>query len=113
MKPELLAKLRGAKDLRALAESVVALCENFGPVRSYECVRFVHGDGEQMALCFVELESEAQQLRLVHEFDAITFGNGVCLKIPMQGEFAGVTGMYAGVRTRRTAPESPLRGRET
>ena len=99
------------QDLRSLTNATVALCESFGPVRSYECVRFVHDKSEQVVLCFVELESEAQQMELIRGLGAYTFGSGVCLKIPMQADFTGVTDVYSGPQTRDPLPAPPIRGR--
>ena len=112
MKPEVLARFQSAQDFRTLAKDVVGLCESFGPVRSYECVRFVDAGNENLVLCFIELETEAQQVELVRGLGALTFGNGVCLKIPMQAGAARAMDTYSGSRPLAPVPAVASRARE-
>ena len=95
------------QDLGSLTNATVALCESFGPVRSYECVRLVHDKSEQVVLCFVELESEAQQMELIRGLGAYTFGSGVCLKTPDAGRLYRRHRRVFGAADARPAAGAP------
>ncbi len=96
-------------DFHALTEAVLRVCQTFGPVRSYECVRLVQDKNSQVALCFVELDSESHQMDLIRSLGACTFGEGVCLKIPMQGTFQAVMDSYCGPRKQQPELAALLR----
>jgi hypothetical protein len=81
----ILEKLARTQDLRVLAENVRTLCEAYGPVKSYDCIRLQQAGDEQVVVCLVGLESDRQQSALIRELGARPFGAGVCLKITQRG----------------------------
>jgi hypothetical protein len=73
-------------NLRALAERVRAICEQYGPVQSYDCIRLQRTDDEEDVFCLVRLASDSQQSELIRDLGARRFGDGVYLKIAQQGK---------------------------
>jgi hypothetical protein len=80
-----LHELARTQDLRAIAEGVLRICEEYGAVSSYDCIRLKRPGDEQDVVCLVQMKSERQQSALIRELGARPFGAGVCLKIPRQG----------------------------
>jgi hypothetical protein len=84
MKPEVMDKLREARDFYALTKGVLALCEPFGPVHAF---RLVHNRGASRVACFIELESLKQQPALARALGCRTLNGAVCLEVPVNREF--------------------------
>ena len=80
MKPEVLDTLGGARDLRALTQAVLDLCEPFGPVHS---LKLVHNRGMARVACLVELESPKQQTLMVRALGAKAVHDAACFEIPL------------------------------
>src|SRR5213075_1324620 len=85
MKPDVLDKLRGARDFYALTKGVLALCEPFGSVHAF---RLVHNRGASSVACFIELESPKQQPALARALGCRTVNGAVCLEVPVRKDFA-------------------------
>jgi hypothetical protein len=62
----------------ALKVAVLALCEQYGRVRSHD---FIFNRAVSRVLCFIELESPEQHLPLIIDLGGYTFGDAVCLEI--------------------------------
>jgi hypothetical protein len=84
MKPEVMDKLREARDFYALTKGVLALCEAFGPVHAF---RLVHNRGASRVACFIELESLKQQPALARALGCRTLNGAVCLEVPVSRDF--------------------------
>jgi hypothetical protein len=84
MKPDLMDKLRDARDFYALTRGVLALCEPFGPVHAF---RLVHNRGASVVACFIELESAKQQPALARALGCRIVAGSVCLEVPVRKDF--------------------------
>ena len=74
----------GAKgSLRRLPERVCDLCEQYGDVRSCECVRLGGHGKEEIVVCFVEMHLPCRQAALIEELGALPFGEGVCFRLAL------------------------------
>jgi hypothetical protein len=80
-----LDRLARTRDLRAIAEGVLRICQEYGAVRSCDCIRLKRPGDEQDVVCLVQLDSERQQSALIRDLGARPFGAGVCLKFSQQG----------------------------
>jgi hypothetical protein len=78
--------LRTVTDLRSFKDAVLDMCRPFGVVKSWD---FIPNRRKCRLLCFVELESQEQNLALSAELGGYPFGGCVCLEIPVPTEFAG------------------------
>ena len=103
MKPEVLEKLRDAREFISLTEGVLALCEPFGPVHSF---RLVHNRGASRVACFVELESPKQQPALARALGTRAVNGSVCLDIPVRRDF-GAAGKDALASPPGFVPQAP------
>ena len=104
MNPDTVDRLRGAHNLRAFKDAVLALCRPFGPVKSWD---FIHNKRKSRVLCFVELESQEQHVALSVELGGYPFGGCVCLEIPVPVDFAGSEPISS--LSEATEPETELR----
>jgi hypothetical protein len=107
MKPDVMDKLREARDFYSLTRGVLALCEPFGPVHAF---RLVHNRGASRVACYVELESPKQQPALARALGCRTFNGAVCLEIPVERDFTsqGKLAPLPAVPVPRIAP-APVR----
>ena len=84
MKPELLDKVRQARDLYSLTKAVLSMCEPYGPVHSF---KLVHNRGAARVACFIELESPKQQPAMTRALGAKALNGSACLEIPVEKDF--------------------------
>ncbi|HLS87855.1 MAG TPA: hypothetical protein VK043_16240 [Burkholderiales bacterium] len=84
MKPEVLEKLREARDFHALTKAVLGLCEPFGPVHSF---RLIHNRGAHRVACFIELESPRLQPALARALGTGAASGMVSMDIPVRPDF--------------------------
>ncbi len=101
--PEVMDKLRGARDFCALTQGVLALCAPFGPVHAF---RLVHNRGASRVACFIELESLKQHAALARALGGRTVNGAVCLEVPVGRDFAAEESPAEGV------PQTAIRGFE-
>ncbi|MGE5639373.1 MAG: hypothetical protein ACM30H_04705 [Clostridia bacterium] len=109
MRPDLIDRLRDARDFYSLTKAVLQLCEPFGPVHAF---RLVHNRGASRVACFIELESLKQQPVLARALGCRTLNGAVCLEIPVAKDFPGeakviaLAGPYERVPAPRAAGAS-------
>ena len=84
MKPEIVEKVRDARDFPALTRDLLAACAPFGPVHSF---KMVHNPGAGNVACIIELESQKQQPALARALGGRTLNGSVCLEIPVRKDF--------------------------
>ena len=107
MKPEVIDKLREARDFYSLTKGVLSLCEPFGPVHAF---RLVHNRGASRVACFIELESLKQQPALARALGCRIVDGAVCLDVPVAKDFpaesrvVALPGVAAGGFDRIPAP---------
>ncbi len=85
MRPDVTEHLSAARDLHALTEAVLGLCEPYGPVHAF---RLVHNRGAARVVCFIELETPKQQPALVRALGAKVINGAACLDIPVREDFS-------------------------
>jgi hypothetical protein len=73
---ERLESLAGCADATAVRSAVRALCAEFGPVTRIDVMTMAEAE-KRRALCFLRLESEAQEKQLMTSLGAARFGNDV------------------------------------
>jgi hypothetical protein len=103
MKPEVLEKLREARDFYALTKAVLSLCEPFGPVHSF---RLIHNRGAHRVACFIELESPRQQPALARALGAGAATGTVTMDIPVRPDFGNGARVVALPTSNIAAPAS-------
>ena len=84
MKPELLDKVRHARDLYSLTKAVLSMCEPYGPVHAF---RMIHTRGSARVACLIELESPKQQPLLARALGGRVLNGAACLEIPVDRNF--------------------------
>ena len=84
MRIEVMEKVRGARDFRALTGALLELCEPFGAVHA---VKLVHNRGAGRVVCFIEMESPKQQPALVRALGAKVIDGSACLDVPVEDDF--------------------------
>jgi hypothetical protein len=84
MKPDIAEKLSEAGDFCSLTESVLALCEPYGPVHSF---RLVHNRGASRVACFIELESAKLQPALARALGTGAVNGAVCFDVQVDKNF--------------------------
>lgn len=84
MRPEVLDKVRHARDFCALSKALLSLCKPYGPVHSF---KLVHNRGAARVACFIELESSKQQPLMARALGARAFNGAACLEIPVGRDF--------------------------
>ena len=92
MRPDVTAQWSEARDLNTLTETVLGLCEPYGPVHAF---RLVHNRGAARVVCFIELESPRQQPALVRALGAKVINGAACLDIPVGEDFSPVRSRVA------------------
>ena len=77
---ERLQSLEGCGDADSLRSAVGELCAEFGKVTRIDILTMAEADKRQ-ALCFLRLESEAQEMRLMASLGASRFGEDVLVVV--------------------------------
>lgn len=84
MKPEVIQRLSDTRDFCSLTQTLLAMCEPYGPVHSF---RMVHNRGVARVACFIELASPQRQPALERALGARSVGGAACLDIPVRKDF--------------------------
>jgi len=81
---ERLQSLEGCGDADSLRSAVGELCAEFGRVTRIDILTMAEAE-KRRALCFVRLESEAQEQRLMASLGVSRFGNDVLVIVDLPG----------------------------
>jgi hypothetical protein len=79
---ERMQSLAKCRDVAALTSAVRELCSEFGNLTNINVLTMAEAE-RRRALCFLRLESEAQEQRLMATLSAIRFGNDVLLVVDL------------------------------
>lgn len=79
-----LKPLAGCRDLGSLKSAVHELCAEFGKVTHVDILTLAEAE-KRRALCFLQLESEAQESRLMACLGACRFGSDVLVIVDLSG----------------------------
>ena len=77
-----LESLAGCSDAASLRSAVGELCAQFGKLTSIEILTMAEAE-RRRALCFLRLESEAQERQLISSLGASRFGNDVLVIVDL------------------------------
>jgi hypothetical protein len=77
---ERLAPLVGCSDAASLRSALQRLCTEFGKVTRLDVLTMAEAD-QRLALCFLRLESAAQEQRLMATLGASRFGDDVLVVV--------------------------------
>ena len=77
---EMLKALAGCADPVSLRSALHELCAQFGKVKQIE-IRTMMEPNKRLALCFLRLESEAQERELIRSLGVSRFGNEVLVVV--------------------------------
>jgi len=78
----LLSCLSGCGDAASLRSAVGELCAEFGRVTRIDILTMAAAEKRQ-ALCFLQLESEAQERQLMASLGAARFGNDILVVVDL------------------------------
>lgn len=84
---ERMSALTKCRDVASLTSAVRELCGEFGGIKNIQVLTLAETERRQ-ALCFLRLESEAQEQRLMTTLSAIRFGNDVLLVVDLPRDAA-------------------------
>ena len=79
---ERLKALTGCDDPDRLKSAIHELCAEFGKVTSISIMTMTEAE-QRRALCFLRLESEAQEVELMSSLGACRFGNEVLVVVDL------------------------------
>ncbi len=79
----LLASLKNCTDIHTLRLAVQTLCESFGSIARLDIVA-ASQSGKRQALCFLRMDSEMQELRLMQALGMGRFGGDLVLVVDLQ-----------------------------
>lgn len=79
-----LKPLAGCRDVGSLKSAVHEMCAEFGKVTRMEILTMSEAE-KRRALCFLQLESEAQESRLMACVGACRFGSDVLVIVDLSG----------------------------
>ena len=79
---ERMRSLASCRDVASLTSAVRKLCSEFGSIKNIQVLTLAETE-RRRALCFLRLESEAQEQRLMTTLSAIRFGNDVLLVVDL------------------------------
>jgi hypothetical protein len=79
-----LKPLAGCRDVFSLKSAVQEVCAEFGKVTRIDILTMAKAEKRQ-ALCFLRLESEAQETRLMASLGVSRFGNDVLVIVDFPG----------------------------
>jgi len=74
--------LTKCRDVASLTSAVRELCSEFGNLTNIHVLTMAEAE-RRRALCFLRLESDAQEQRLMATLSAIRFGNDVLLVVDL------------------------------
>jgi hypothetical protein len=77
-----LQALKGCGDTGKLKSAIQELCAEFGKVTSIDIMTMTEAE-KRRALCFLRLESEAQEARLMTSLGVSRFGNEVLVVVDL------------------------------
>ena len=80
--PDRLKSLAGCGDISSLKSAVEDICTEFGRVTRIDILTMAAAEKRQ-ALCFLQLESEAQERQLMASLGAARFGNDVLVVVDL------------------------------
>lgn len=78
-------------DPASLKSAVHEMCAEFGKVTRVDILTIAEGE-KRKALCFLRLESEAQETRLMARLGACRFGNDVLMIVDLAPEAVSLEG---------------------
>ena len=84
MVPALLENASQARDFCSLTQTILALCEPFGPVHSF---KLVHNRGAARVACIIELESTKQEPALARALGGRSVNGSVCVEFEVGRDF--------------------------
>ena len=79
---ERLKSLAGCGDVASLRSAVSELCAEFGNVTRIDILTMAEAE-RRRALCFLRLESEAQERRLMNSLGVCRFGNDLLVIVDL------------------------------
>lgn len=79
----LLASLKNCTDIHTLRLAMQTLCESFGSITRLDIVAASQA-GKRQALCFLRMDSELQEQRLMRELGMGRFGGDLILVVDLQ-----------------------------
>jgi hypothetical protein len=79
----LLESLKQSADIHALRQALLILCSSFGPVARLDIVS-ASQSGKRQALCFLRMDSDDQELRMMRELGMGRFGGDLVLVVDLQ-----------------------------
>jgi len=82
LSPERLKTLAGCGDTVRLKSAIQELCAEFGKVRSIDIMTMTEAE-KRRALCFLRLESEAQERRLMTTLGASRLGEDLLVIVDL------------------------------
>ncbi len=85
----LLESLKQSADIHALRQALLILCSSFGPVARLDIVS-ASQSGKRQALCFLRMDSDDQELRMMRELGMGRFGGDLVLVVDLQPSSAAV-----------------------
>lgn len=95
---DLLEELRMCPSVEALRQRMTALSSRFGVLRRLE-ILVAHHEGAQQAICFLRLESEESELRLMKSLGVGRFGGELVIVTDLpcssESEHAGPSSQWA------------------
>ncbi len=80
--PDRLKSLAGCGDVASLRAAVSALCTEFGKVMRIDIITMTEAE-KRRALCFLQLESQAQESKLIANLGVSRFGNDVLVIVDL------------------------------
>jgi hypothetical protein len=79
-----LKRLAGCRDVGSFKSAVHEMCAEFGKVTRMDILTMAEAE-KRRALCFLQLESEAQESRLMACLGAYRFGSDVLVIVDLSG----------------------------
>ena len=98
---KLLETLEGCDDIDTLHPALHALCSRFGSIARLDILPASHL-GKRQALCFLRMDTDEQEEKIVHELGVGRFGGDLILVVDLvQLEAANAEQMFAKHSTTR------------
>lgn len=88
MAQERLQSLRACRDTLTLRSAIGELCAEFGKVTRIDILTMAEAQ-KRRALCFLRLESQAQELRLMASLGVSRFGEDLLVVVDLPADAAG------------------------
>ena len=87
--PDRLKSLAGCADTASLRSAVSELCTEFGKVMRIDIFTMTEAE-KRRALCFLQLESQAQERELMASLGVSRFGNDVLMIVDLPAKGVGI-----------------------